>query len=103
MNTFAVSIYKAITPRYLSSSKQGDDAPKITAAQVIHRMRRLQTLPARFTFPSMTTNNPKDKSLTIEEFSRRGGLARARKYSKKQLREWSKLGGKLGGRPRKAK
>jgi hypothetical protein len=51
----------------------------------------------------MPKKDPKDKPLTIEEFSRRGGLARARKYSKKQLREWSKLGGKLGGRPKKVK
>jgi hypothetical protein len=52
----------------------------------------------------MLTDKPeKAKPLTIKEFSRRGGLARARKYSKKQLREWSKLGGKLGGRPRKNK
>ena len=33
------------------------------------------------------------------ELARQGGLARAAKYSKKQMREW----GKMGGRPRKKK
>jgi hypothetical protein len=37
------------------------------------------------------------KPTTIRELGRLGGLARARKYSKRQLRAWSKL----GGRPRK--
>jgi len=37
------------------------------------------------------------KALTVHELARLGGLARARKYSKRQLRAWSKL----GGRPRK--
>jgi hypothetical protein len=39
------------------------------------------------------------KPLTIQEFARMGGHARARKYGKRQLRAW----GKLGGRPRKSK
>ncbi len=45
-----------------------------------------------------------DKLLTIQEFARMGGLARARKHSKRQLRAWGKRGakfGKLGGRPKK--
>jgi len=42
----------------------------------------------------MKTNKP----MTVEEFARKGGKARARKYSKRQLRAWSKL----GGRPRKS-
>jgi hypothetical protein len=38
----------------------------------------------------MQTNKP----LTIEQFARMGGRARARKYSKKQLRAWARLGGR---------
>jgi len=38
------------------------------------------------------------KPVTLEEFARLGGLARARKYSKKPIQKW----GKMGGRPRKA-
>jgi hypothetical protein len=41
----------------------------------------------------------KAKELTVRELARLGGLARARKYRKRQLREW----GKLGGRPRSRK
>jgi hypothetical protein len=37
------------------------------------------------------------KPTTVEELARLGGLSRAKKYPKKQLREWAKL----GGRPRK--
>ncbi len=40
---------------------------------------------------------PKKKELTITEFARMGGRAVLRKYGKRRLREW----GKLGGRPRK--
>ena len=42
---------------------------------------------------------PKKKELTITEFARMGGRAVLRKYGKRRLREW----GKLGGRPRKKK
>lgn len=41
----------------------------------------------------------KDKPLTITEFARLGGRARAAKYPKATLRKWAKK----GGRPRKAK
>jgi hypothetical protein len=44
-----------------------------------------------------------NKSLTVEEAGRRGGKARAEKYSTQQLREWAKLGGWPKGRPRKKK
>ena len=37
------------------------------------------------------------RRLVQAELGRAGGKARARKHSKKQLREWAKL----GGRPRK--
>ena len=37
------------------------------------------------------------KELTISEVARMGGRATLKKYGRKQLREW----GKLGGRPRK--
>ncbi len=40
---------------------------------------------------------PKKKELTITEFARMGGRATVKKYSRKQFREW----GRLGGRPRK--
>ena len=40
---------------------------------------------------------PKKRELRIGEVAAMGGHARARKYSKRQVREW----GKLGGRPRK--
>lgn len=40
---------------------------------------------------------PKKRELRIGEVAAMGGRARARKYSKRQVREW----GKLGGRPRK--
>jgi len=39
----------------------------------------------------------KNKPLTITEVARRGGLSTLKKYGKRQLREW----GKLGGRPPK--
>ncbi len=39
----------------------------------------------------------KKKELTITEFARMGGRATVKKYSRKQFREW----GRLGGRPRK--
>ena len=35
--------------------------------------------------------------MTVKEAGRRGGQAVLKKYGRKQLREW----GKLGGRPRK--
>lgn len=38
-----------------------------------------------------------EKATTVKELARLGGLARARKYSKRQIRNW----GKLGGRPKK--
>ncbi len=37
------------------------------------------------------------KELTISEVARMGGRATLKKYGRKQLREW----GRLGGRPRK--
>ncbi len=37
------------------------------------------------------------KPTTIQELGRLGGLARARKHSKRKLRQW----GQLGGRPKK--
>ena len=39
----------------------------------------------------------KKPELTISEVARMGGRATVKKYGRKQLREW----GKLGGRPRK--
>ena len=42
---------------------------------------------------------PKKPVLTITEFARMGGCATLRKYGKRQLRAW----GKLGGRPKKTK
>jgi hypothetical protein len=44
----------------------------------------------------------KSKSITVAEAGRRGGKARAKKYSRKQLREWARKGGWPKGRPRKA-
>ena len=41
----------------------------------------------------------KNKPLTITEVARRGGLSTLKKYGKRQLREW----GKLGGRPPRKK
>jgi hypothetical protein len=41
----------------------------------------------------------KAKELTARELARLGGLARARKYGKRQIQRW----GKLGGRPRSKK
>lgn len=47
-------------------------------------------------------NKPKPhgpvNALTISEVARMGGQALLRKYGKRQLRKW----GKLGGRPRKS-
>ena len=34
------------------------------------------------------------KELTVREMASMGGVARARKYSKRQLREWAKLAGR---------
>jgi hypothetical protein len=39
------------------------------------------------------------KSTAAQELGRLGGLARAGKHSKRELREWAKL----GGRPKKKK
>jgi len=39
------------------------------------------------------------KILTIKEVAQRGARAQRKKYSKRQLRAWARL----GGRPRKAK
>lgn len=39
----------------------------------------------------------KKKVVTIEEVARMGARAQLKKYGRKQLREW----GKLGGRPKK--
>jgi hypothetical protein len=39
-------------------------------------------------------------TLTITEFARKGGLARAKKLSSKRRREIARKAGKLGGRPR---
>jgi hypothetical protein len=36
----------------------------------------------------------KNKSITVAEAGRRGGRARAEKYSKATLRKWAKLGGR---------
>lgn len=41
----------------------------------------------------------KDKPMTITEFARLGGKARAQKYGKATLSKWAKK----GGRPAKAK
>jgi len=45
----------------------------------------------------------KRKRLTVQDAGRRGGKARAKKYSSSQLREWAKLGGWPKGRSRKKK
>jgi len=45
----------------------------------------------------------KPKPLTVQDAGRRGGKARAKKYSPEQLREWAKLGGWPKGRTRKKK
>lgn len=39
----------------------------------------------------------KRKEMTVSELARKGGRAVVKKYGKRQMREW----GKLGGRPRK--
>lgn len=39
----------------------------------------------------------REKPMTVTEFARMGGLARAKAHSKKQIREW----GRRGGRPPK--
>jgi hypothetical protein len=41
----------------------------------------------------------KNNALTITKVARMGGQALLRKYGKRQLREW----GRLGGRPKKSK
>jgi hypothetical protein len=67
---------------------------QFTGAQVIHAINPLAIVAGRFYgVGCMRTRKP----LTIQDFSRMGGLARARKHSKRQIRKW----GKLGGRPRK--
>lgn len=45
----------------------------------------------------------KRKPLTVQDAGRRGGKARAKRYSPEQLRVWAKLGGWPKGRPRKKK
>ncbi len=44
----------------------------------------------------------KSKPITVAEAGRRGGTARAKKYSRQQLREWARLGGRPKGLPRKS-
>ena len=41
--------------------------------------------------------------MMVAEAGRRGGKARAKKYSRRQLQTWAKLGGWPKGRPRKQK
>ena len=41
------------------------------------------------------------KPITVADAGRKGGRARAKKYSPEQLSEWAKLGGWPKGRPRK--
>jgi hypothetical protein len=43
----------------------------------------------------------KNKPMTVAEAGRRGGKARAKKYSREQLSVWAKRGGWPKGRPRK--
>jgi len=42
------------------------------------------------------------KPMTVAEAGRRGGKARAKKYSREQLTEWARKGGWPKGRPRKS-
>jgi hypothetical protein len=62
---------------------------------VFHRVRLvLLHFPAsRFRSPCMATK----KALTISDVARMGARAQLKKYGKRQLRAW----GKLGGRPRR--
>lgn len=57
------------------------------------RPEHLANVAGRFYCSTMN----KTKELTVRELARLGGLARARKHSKRKLRAW----GKLGGRPKK--
>jgi general stress protein YciG len=43
----------------------------------------------------------KNKPMTVAEAGQRGGKARAKRYSREQLREWARKGGWPKGRPRK--
>ena len=43
----------------------------------------------------------KKKPMTVAEAGKRGGKARAKKYTVEQLSEWAKLGGWPKGVPRK--
>ena len=43
----------------------------------------------------------KNKPMTVAEAGRLGGEVRAKRYSRKQLSEWARLGGWPKGRPRK--
>jgi len=43
----------------------------------------------------------KREPMTVAEAGRRGGKARAKKYSREQLTAWAKKGGWPKGRPRK--
>lgn len=43
----------------------------------------------------------KNKPMTVAEAGRRGGKARAKKYSRQQMSEWASKGGWPKGRPRK--
>ena len=51
----------------------------------------------------MAKKKSKPKPMTVAEAGRKGGKARAAKYSKEQLAEWGSKGGWPKGRSRKPK
>jgi hypothetical protein len=65
----------------------------ITISNSFPQQRDLYFPAGGFRSPYMATKN----QLTISDVARMGARAQLKKYGRKQLREW----GKLGGRPRK--
>ncbi len=57
------------------------------------------TFPVGFTLISMRNEKENPVKAYLSRIGRKGGQAVVKKYGKRQLREW----GKLGGRPRKKK
>ena len=74
-------------------------AVRVREPACIHRASLLDKPPARFYAPSMKKN----RAMTVTEAGRLGGQAVVKKYGRKQLRAWGKLGGRPPKRRKKPK
>lgn len=78
----------------------GSDPSPALAIRILYRIFQLDSI---LSVKYRSAMPDKRKPLTVQDAGRRGGKARAKKYSPEQLREWAKLGGWPKGRSRKKK